>query len=213
MNWSEYQEQAANFFSSLGLTTNIEHKVEGVRGSHAVDVYVTGSYSGIVFNWVVECKAWKNNIPKEKVMALAAIVQDVGADRGFLLSEVGFQSGAIRASRTSNVTLTSIADLSFSTEKFAIDTLIGKKSWEIQKAKSGLLTLKKTSEAIEYNSQRIGLVGELCVLEFMLQEALDADYPIGYPTKGIEFLTLEHLSTYADDVIKSATDFENSIKS
>jgi hypothetical protein len=63
----------------------------------------------------------------EKVITLAAIVQNIGADRSFLLYELGFESGAIRASRTSNITLTRIADLSFSTEKFAIDTLIGKK--------------------------------------------------------------------------------------
>jgi hypothetical protein len=88
MNWSEYQVRAAEFFSRLGLTTNIEFEVEGVRGIHVVDVYASGSFNGIAFNWVVECKAWKSNIPKEKVMALAAIVQDVGADRGFLLSEV-----------------------------------------------------------------------------------------------------------------------------
>jgi hypothetical protein len=120
------------------------------------------------FNWVIECKAWKNNIPKEKVMALSAIVQDVGADRGFLLSEVGFQSGAIRAARTSNITLTSLEDLSFSAEKFTIDMIIGKKNWGIQKAKSRLLALKRKSEAHEYNPERLMLFGELSVLEYML---------------------------------------------
>lgn len=101
-------------------------------------------------HWIIECKAWKNNIPKEKVTALSAIVQDVGADRGFLLSEVGFQSGAIRAARSSNITLTSLEDLSFSAEKFSIDTLIGQKSWSIQKAKARLLEIKRKSEAHEY---------------------------------------------------------------
>ena len=43
---------------------------------------------------------------KEKVLALQAIVADAGAHRGFLLSESGFQSGAITSARTSNITLT-----------------------------------------------------------------------------------------------------------
>jgi len=213
MNWSEYQEHAASFFSSLGLTTKIEFEIEGARGVHVVDVYVTGSFNGIAFNWVIECKAWKSNIPKEKVMALTAIVQDVGADRGFLLSEVGFQSGAIRASRTSNITLTSLEDLSFTAERFAIDTLIGNKNWEIQKSKSKLMALKKTSEAHEYDPERVGLVGELCILEFMLQDALEDKFPVRYPTKGFEFATLEELITYADEIINNSNNWDIETKS
>ncbi|MVF25048.1 restriction endonuclease [Methylocaldum sp. BRCS4] len=123
MNWREYQNQAAAFFRQLGLTAEIEFQVEGVRGVHVVDVYATGNFNGIDFTWVVECKAWKSNVPKEKVMVLTSIVQDVGADRGFLLSEVGFQSGAIRAAQNSNITLTSIEELSHSTKEFRVGAL------------------------------------------------------------------------------------------
>jgi len=97
VHWREYQQRAADFFRRLGLTAIVEHEVEGARGHHAVNVYVEGLFHGIPLKWVVECKAWKTNVPKEKVMALSSIVQDVGADRGFLLSETGFQAGAIRA--------------------------------------------------------------------------------------------------------------------
>ena len=44
-------------------------------------------------------------------MALLAIVQDIGADKGILLSEVGFQSGAIMCIKGTNVILTSLGDL------------------------------------------------------------------------------------------------------
>ena len=37
---------------------------------------------------------------------------DVGADRGILLSEAGFQSGAIEAARLTNVQVTSLAEIS-----------------------------------------------------------------------------------------------------
>ena len=208
MNWSEYQDQAGEFFSRLGLDTKIEHQLEGARGLHVVDVYASGSFNGIAFNWVVECKAWKNNIPKEKVMALSAIVQDVGADRGFLLSEIGFQSGAIRAARSSNITLTSLEDLSFSTERFAVDTLIGKKNWAIQKAKGRLLEIKRISEAHEYSVERTMLFGELGVIELMLDDALEGNFPVRYPTKGLEFSTLMQLLQYADEYIERANKWD-----
>ena len=39
------------------------------------------------------------------------IVTSVGADRGILLSEAGFQSGAIEAATLTNVRVTSLADI------------------------------------------------------------------------------------------------------
>ena len=88
--WREYQERAAVFFRGFGLASTVDHEVDGVRARHKIDVCVEGKFHGITLKWIVECKNWKTNIPKEKVMALNAIVQDIGADCGFLLSEVGF---------------------------------------------------------------------------------------------------------------------------
>lgn len=204
MDWAEYQILAADRFSSLGLRTEIEARVAGARGVHNVDVYATGVYSGVPFKWVIECKAWKTSIPKEKVMALYAIVQDVGADRGFLLSEVGFQSGAVLAAQSTNITLTSIADLSLSAQKVSADAVIGARSWAAQKAKTRLLELKKLSDAHEYNSDRLMLTGELFVLDLLLQEAAEGKYPIFYPTKRLEFSNLEQLTRYADSIIDQA---------
>lgn len=200
MNWSEYQNKAAEFFSSLGLDTKIEHKIEGVWGTHEVDVYVSGCLSGITFSWVIECKAWKSNIPKEKVMALSAIVQDVGADKGILLSEIGFQSGAIKAARTSNIILTSIEDLSFS----ARNTLIENKNLEVQKAKKRLFDMRAKSEEHKYNDERLMISSELGVLDSMFEDALVGDYPILYPVKNMTFLTVKELLKYADEVIEYA---------
>jgi hypothetical protein len=111
MDWREYQTAAAEFFAGLGMRAEVETKVTGSRVSHRVDVAVSFSAYGVDHQWLVECKFWKSRVPKEKVMALKAIVEDVGADRGFLLSEEGFQSGATTAARFSNITLTNLEDL------------------------------------------------------------------------------------------------------
>lgn len=49
---------------------------------------------GFVFKVIVECKYWKKRIPQEKVFALKTIVEDIGAARGIIVTEVGVQSGA-----------------------------------------------------------------------------------------------------------------------
>ncbi len=114
--WHDYQERAADFFRALGMGATVDERVEGARGQHDVDVVVRATRAGIQQVWIVECKWWQRPVDKEPIAALATIVQDVGADRGIMLSEKGFQAGAIRLASSSNITLTSLADLSESAE-------------------------------------------------------------------------------------------------
>jgi hypothetical protein len=109
--WREYQDEAAEFFRSLGMRATVDAAVEGARSTHNVDVLVEFEAFGLEHRWIVECKAWNRRVPKERVETLKMIVAETGVDRGFLICERGAQSGAITASRNSNVTLTSIADL------------------------------------------------------------------------------------------------------
>src|SRR6185503_17263906 len=94
--WQTYQNETAQFFRTLGFDATVDTSVHGARGKHKIDVLVEFHHAGVRTRWIVECKYWKTSIPKEKVLALQSIAQDIGADRAFLLSEKGFQSGAIR---------------------------------------------------------------------------------------------------------------------
>ena len=76
-NWREYQEETAAFFERQGCSVQVEAKVQGVRAQHEVDVYVKFFRHGIECKWVIECKLWKSKIPKEKVMALKSIIDDI----------------------------------------------------------------------------------------------------------------------------------------
>jgi hypothetical protein len=93
--------------------------------------------------WLVECKQWQRKVSKLHVLGLREIVADLGADRGILLSEQGFQSGALEAATLTNVHATSLAALrqSASADIFAMrlrefnDRTIACKEryWEIPK--------------------------------------------------------------------------------
>ncbi|MFC5507903.1 restriction endonuclease [Bosea massiliensis] len=112
--WSKYQNDTAEVFESMGFSVYVEANVQGARARHKIDVSARSTIAGVSIHWIVECKHWRSAVRKEQVMTLSQIAQDVGADRAFLLSESGFQSGAIEASRQTNVTLTSLSDLSAS---------------------------------------------------------------------------------------------------
>jgi hypothetical protein len=109
--WRAYQEDVAALFRSMGLSASTEVEVQGARAAHRVDVLVSFDLLGVAITWIAECKLWRTTVPKEKVVALYQIAQDVGADRAFLFSENGFQPGAVAAARRTNISLTSLADL------------------------------------------------------------------------------------------------------
>jgi restriction system protein len=110
-SWQEYQEEVATFFRSLGLEAITNLTVQGVRTTHDIDVFVKSHHVGFVVVWIIECKHWERRVTKLHVLALREIVTDAGADRGILLSEAGFQSGAVEAATLTNVHVNSLANL------------------------------------------------------------------------------------------------------
>jgi hypothetical protein len=109
--WHDYQEEAAAFFRSLDIDAQTDVTIKGVRTTHDVDVLVKMHQVGFDVTWIVECKQWQTPVSKLHVLALREIVTDVGADRGILLCETGFQSGALEAATLTNVRLTSLAEV------------------------------------------------------------------------------------------------------
>ncbi|TCK33458.1 restriction endonuclease [Paraburkholderia sp. BL8N3] len=116
VDWYDYQEETAAFFRSLGLDAQTNVSVQGVRTQHDIDVLVKMHHVGFDVTWVIECKHWKSKVSKLHVMGLRNIVQEIGADRGILLCEAGFQSGAIEAAQLTNVVVTSLANVMHSAQ-------------------------------------------------------------------------------------------------
>ena len=110
-SWRDYQEEAAEFFRSIGLKATTDAPIQGIRTKHDVDVLVEIDLAGWSVRWIVECKHWKTPVSKLHVLGLREIVSEVGADRGIILCEKGFQSGAIEAANLTNVQVTSLEEL------------------------------------------------------------------------------------------------------
>jgi len=116
-SWRRYQHDVADFYRALGMRADVDVKAyPGSRATHDIDVLVQTKIGGQVITWIVECKQWTRPIPKERVLTLQGVVSDIGADRGILLCESGFQAGAYRAAVATNTTLTSLADLRENTQ-------------------------------------------------------------------------------------------------
>jgi restriction system protein len=142
--WKQYQEDVASWFRDLGLDARTDVCMDGVRTRHNIDVLVKDHRVGFDVVWAVECKHWQTPVSKLHVLGLRQIVSEIGADRGILLCEAGFQSGAAEAATMTNVYLSSLAEVKRSTrqelsnvrfknlfERFAIAR---EQYWEIPKS-------------------------------------------------------------------------------
>jgi hypothetical protein len=82
------------------------------------------------------------------VLALRQIVTDVGADRGILLSEKGFQSGAVEAATLTNVPSLPSPSLAVRQAQISWQCACGSFMIVLSRAENDIGTFQSTSESI-----------------------------------------------------------------
>ncbi len=109
--WRAYQSLVAAAFTHVGMDARVEVPVLGARSTHRVDVVVALEAKNAARRWLAECKAQKRNVTKAAVLAFLGVLNDTGAERGFLVSEMPFQPSAISAAADSNIMLCTLQTL------------------------------------------------------------------------------------------------------
>lgn len=220
MNWRRYQEETAEFFRGIGCEADVEAKVQGARAEHKIDVWVRFNKFGLETKWVVECKCWNSNVTKEKVLVLRSIVEDVGADRGILISMSGYQSGAVQAAKKANVTLTDLDGLRENAQEEILAAMlhcIETKLVEIKYSLRNLFDSDRTGPCSWMSRPITGIdgsivmstIGKLAFLEhgFDLVRLRQPPYPITFDEAGqrpVLVNTLDKFITQASEVISDA---------
>jgi hypothetical protein len=110
-DWREVQERVAQLFSEIGCDATIAQAVPLVRGRKEIDVLVRDPQTTPASVYLCECKYWSTPIPQEVVHSFRNVLADFGAHRGFLISRIGFQSGAIEAVKNTNLDLVTFDEL------------------------------------------------------------------------------------------------------
>jgi hypothetical protein len=142
-------------------------------------------------------------------MALISVVQDVGADRGFLLSEKGFQPAAREATKQTNIILTSLAELLSKTKHFMGSGPLVILDWRLAKLRKRLSNLHQLQKKSQYhNTPALLAKAQVNFLEYAFADACNAKFPIRYkPTEydpGISAKTMSELVEKADKLIAGA---------
>lgn len=197
MSWRQYQKRIAKFFRGLECDAEVEAKVVGARAVHKIDVWVRFKKFGLEIKWVIECKKWTSAISKEKVLALKSVVEDVGADRGILIAESGFQSGAIRAAEKTNITLTDLDELMKNAQEDLMLSLLDQVQTRAVKLKYALSLRSKLRPGADANAIRRAF-GNIAVLEFGFDRIRlkNPPYLVGFDDTGNRMIAVDTLEEF-----------------
>jgi len=104
-SWKNLQNEVGQILCECGFDAKVDKKIETTRGTVNVDVYAEDHSRISEIKYLIECKYWKNRVPKTIVHAFRTVVSDFGANVGLIVSSAGFQSGAFDTVKKSPVKL------------------------------------------------------------------------------------------------------------
>lgn len=136
-SWQALQIEVGRILEECGFEVEVEKQTAAARGTVEIDVYAEETVRGRKYAIACECKFWKSRIPQAVIHGFRTVVQDIGANIGYIISMEGFQSGAVSASDLTNLKLVTWQEFQ---DIFEESWFEGFFTMQIHKRLSGLMT-------------------------------------------------------------------------
>lgn len=104
-DWQDLEKNVCQIFTEAGCLAARNKTLKTVRGPVEIDVLVWDKTRRPHTLILCECKHWSRAVPKTVVHAFRTVVQDSGANVGFIISDAGFQAGSYEAANKANIKL------------------------------------------------------------------------------------------------------------
>ena len=105
-DWRDLQNKVAELFNEMGYLPTTPKLVDlAGRGQKEVDVYVEDPRASVNQVMLIECKLWNASVSQDTVHSMHTVMAGSGANTGFIVSKAGFQKGAYKAAKNTNIHL------------------------------------------------------------------------------------------------------------
>ncbi len=119
LDWEMYEKVTKYIYQTLGEKAGVkiighgkDCKVEGKSGvKHQIDVLASHSDGIHNYTTAIECKYWKDNVSKDTIMKVAAIIEDAKIDKGVIVSKQGYTPDAIEFAKYKNIGLVELREM------------------------------------------------------------------------------------------------------
>jgi hypothetical protein len=212
--WEDLEDLVTAILGECGMDAKRQVTLPLRRGTVDVDVLATETVDGIAQVTICECKHWKTNIPKEVVHAFRTVMQETGANRGYIISRMGFQSGAFEAAVATNITLVTFAEF----QQRYLEKWYRNRLWAIERAicdfniyyeplgRPGYNLLQSDDERTTYDKVWYKyLYAGLILRRFAPYSGLRGK--ISFPALPFDVAKLEEQGVVIPEVVKSATGY------
>ena len=99
MNWKKYEKEIFRYFTETYPNTTIkfDQKIIGrfSKVERQIDILIEGNIVNFPLTIIVDCKYLSKNIDVKEVDSFCAMVEDVNAHQGILVTQKGFSAAAI----------------------------------------------------------------------------------------------------------------------
>lgn len=214
--WKDLENSVTAILSECGMAVQRGVRLDLPRGHVNVDVLADDTVEGITHRIICECKNWGTNVPQEKVHAFRTVMQETGANRGYIISRTGFQSGAIKAAASTNIELVTYEQFQelhftrwFNSRIWAVENSIGNFNVYYERApwaKVGYDLLTSDAQRAEYDAvwDKHFCVGAL-LTPFSPYLRIKRSYPL--PALPIDVSKIEEAGYPVPDDLKQATGY------
>lgn len=107
--WKKFEKLVAGIhkMKERGAEVTFDDKIVGKRTGEErqIDVSVRFRHGYYGYLIAIECKDYKNRVSVDKVEAFRTKLEDIGADKGIMVSPCGFQKGAVKTAKAYDIEL------------------------------------------------------------------------------------------------------------
>ena len=104
-DWQELEVRVHQILSECGCQSERGKHLDLARGSIDIEVYARDTAREPVLTMLYECKHWQAAVAKNVMHGFRTVMDEAGANVGFIISANGFQSRALEAAQSTNIHL------------------------------------------------------------------------------------------------------------
>jgi hypothetical protein len=99
VNWSEYENEVFELcrlhFPHATVSRNVKLLGRYSKQLRQIDVLIEEDADGVKVKWIIDCKLYNRKIDVKPVESFISMVEDIGADKGILITEIGYSETAL----------------------------------------------------------------------------------------------------------------------
>jgi hypothetical protein len=184
-SWRDLQTKVKEIYSNLGCQAQENVIVGGGKAKHQIDVLATFEFGGQNYRIIIECKYWSSKVKKSQVSSLIAILADIGAEKGVIVTKMGFQRGAHSLAAYTNIELLTYDELQqkaeLSVEEFRIQDALGRIESLRRPFAKFLSSMAEEAEKIDEwwypSTEGYNLLGALSIMEHKIKSLDQLSFP------------------------------------